>query len=309
MSDAQYLRKAVLVVFKGEKGLDLSDMEFSFSTSQQDVESPNNCTIRVYNLKRETVQRVQGEFTEVVLQGGYGKNYGVIFQGTIKQFRIGKESSKDSYLDILAADGDIAYNWAVVNKTLASKSTPADRIKVVMDAMGAHGVGPGYMAPITGGVLPRGKVLFGMGRSVLRDETTSAGYSWDITNGKVNILPMNGYLPGTAVVLTAQTGLIGIPEQTNDGIRVRCLLNPRIAVGGRVQIDNKSINQTIQANATAPPVAFNTYAGIQFLADVTADGFYRVYVAEHSGETRGQKWYTDLICLRINVDTKKVIAP
>jgi hypothetical protein len=309
MSDSQFLRKAVLVVFKGDKGLDLSEMQFSFSTSQQDVESPNNCTIRVYNLKKETVKRVQGEFTDVVVQGGYDNNYGVIFQGTIKQFRVGKENATDSYLDILAADGDIAYNWAVVNKTLAAKSTPADRIKVVIDAMNPHGVSAGYMSPITGGVLPRGKVLFGMGRSVLRDEMGTAGYTWDISNGQVNILPTTGYLPTTAVVLNAQTGLIGIPEQTNDGIRVRSLLNPRIAIGGRVQIDNKSINQTIQANATAPPVAFNTYAGVQFLADVSADGFYRVYVAEHSGDTRGQKWYTDMICLRINVDTKKVIAP
>lgn len=302
----QYNRKVTLILVEGEKGLDLSEFRVSFKTEQQDRESPATAAIRVYNLSKDTIKRIRGEFSKVVLQAGYEGEEGVIFQGTIKQFGIGRETPTDTYLDILAADGDQAYNYATVNKTLAAGSSPADRVKVATDAMTPMGVTPGYAPSYTGGILPRGKVLFGLARAVLRQETRSQGQSWSINNGRVHILPLSGYLPGEAVVLSSTTGLIGIPEQTIDGIRARCLLNPKIVVGGLVQIANGLINQTVQQNPDGPKIAYNSYAGVQLLADVTNDGFYRVIVAEHEGDNRGRPFYTNIICLALNTDTMKV---
>ena len=42
---------------------------------------------------------------------------------------------------------------------------------------------------------------------------------------------------------------------------------------------------------------------------MSADGFYRVFVAEHEGDTRGQAWYTNLILLAVNPTTRKVVNP
>lgn len=321
MSIPQFGRKATLIVsrpqvagnnpsaFVPESNLDLSAFHFTFKTVQQDVESPNNCSIRVYNLSRETVQTIsRGEYSRVVLQAGYDGAYGVIFSGTIKQFRVGRESATTTFLDLLAADGDIAYNNAIVNKTLAAGSTPADRVGAAVDAMRPNGVVPGSLMPFTGGVLPRGKVLFGMARATLRAEAAAQGATWNINNGQINIVPLKGYLPGEAVELNASTGLIGLPEQTNEGLIIRCLLNPRIVVGGLVKIDNKSVNQIIQANPSAAPIPYNQYAGLQLLATITNDGLYRVFVAEHTGDVRGKEWYTNLVCLAVDNSTSKVVA-
>ena len=176
--------------------------------------------------------------------------------------------------------------------------------------MTEYGVSEGYVDErgLLGGVIPnpRGKVLWGLPRAHLRASCLSTGSSWTINKGKVDVLPLSGYKPGEAVVLTSQTGLIGRPEQTNDGIRARCLLNPRIDVGALVQIDNRSINLTLNQSPSQAPVPFNQWTGIQNLASVTADGIYRVYVAEHKGDTRGQEWYTDLTCLAVNPSTDRV---
>lgn len=321
MSVTQFNRRATLLVsrpqqtgnnpsaFVPESTLDLSAFHFTFKTVQQDVESPNNCTIRVFNLAHTTVQAISKfEYSRVILQAGYDQAFGVIFDGTIKQFKVGRMNATTTYLDILAADGDLAYNYATVNKTLAAASAPQDRVNAAIAAMGGSGVTRGQIMPFTGGVLPRGKVLFGMARDVLRREAAQQGATWNINNGEVHIVPLTGYLPGEAVVLTASTGMIGLPEQTNDGVKVRCLLNPRISVGGLVKIDNRSINQIVQANPTAAPIPYNQYAGLQLLATVTNDGFYRVYVAEHDGDTRGANWYTDLVCLAVDPSTNKVVA-
>lgn len=303
----QYLRKAGLFVSSTERALDLSEAHFSFRTAQQDVESPNNCSIRVYNLAETTIQLIRNEFQRVTLQAGYDGSYGVIFQGQIKQFRIGKESATDSYLDILAADGDEAYNYAYVKKTLAApNTTPAQQIKAIIEAMNPNGVGQGYTMEMTGGVLPRGKVLFGMANALMRQVVRSQGATWNINNGKVEIIPMNGYKPGEAIVLNSLTGLIGRPEQTIDGVKARCLLNPRLDIGATVKIDNASINRLVQQNPNAPPIPFNQWTGIQNLATIAADGLYRLFVVEHSGDTRGMDWYSDIIGLAINPVTKEV---
>lgn len=295
----------------GGTPMDLSNFQIKFETVQQDEESPNNCSIRVFNLSAATVKAVRDEYSQVVLQAGYeGSSFGVIFQGQVKQYRIGRTDNKTTYLDILACDGDMAYNWALVNQTLAAGSSSQDRINAAIKAMQPYGISAGQViATGTGGTLPRGKVLFGYAKATIRSETQTNGQTWNINNGQVNIIPLDGYLPGEAVVLNSGTGLIGRPEQTQDGIKARCLLNPKIVIGGLVKIDQASINQTAQQRDFVIPqgqLPYDRYAGVQMLANVAADGLYRVYVAEHRGDTRGQEWYSDLVCLTVDPVTNKV---
>ena len=304
VANSQWLRKASLVLVSGEKGLDLSELHFKFTVQQGDVQSPNSADIRVYNLSSSTQQKVQKEYSRVILQAGYENGaFGVIFDGTVKQFRRGRENATDTYLDILAADADVGYNFGVCNSTLAAGSTPAQRIATVSAAMG---VTPGPIAPYTGGILPRGKVLFGMARARMRDCAASQFATWSVQNGRLQMVALDSYLPGEAVVLNSFTGLIGIPEQTENGISARCLLNPKVRIGGLVKIDNVTINTTIQRDPNAAPVPFNQYTGLQLLADISADGVYRLYVAEFRGDTRGADWYTDMVMLSVNQATKTV---
>lgn len=309
MDEFQYKRKASLLLVDDDEVLDLSNLRFRFQVKAMDVESPNNAAIRVYNLSRDTLVKIRGEFSRVILQAGYDNNFGVIFDGTIKQFRIGREGTTDTYLDILAADGDLAYNLALVNKTLAAGSSSGDRIAAATDAMRQKGVvGVQNQLQTTGGILPRGKVLFGLARAKLRDEVQTLGASWSIQQGVVTIIPKTGYLPNEVVVLSGQTGLIGRPEQTVDGIKARCLINPNIFVGARVQIDNKAINQLVQSNPNNAPVPYNQWTGVQLVANTTTDGIYRVFVIEYDGDTRGQQWYADLVLLAVDPSTDQVIG-
>ena len=95
--EASFGRKASLYVIRPASGggvtssipediIDLSELHFRFETSQADSESPNNCTIRIFNLsngeRQSTVQSIiKGEYSRVVLQAGYENSFGVIFIG------------------------------------------------------------------------------------------------------------------------------------------------------------------------------------------------------------------------------------
>lgn len=295
----QWLRSVRLLVGGNgrDEGLDLSRLRIVFKTKQGDNETPNKANILVYNLSEPTMQKVRDEFTRVILEAGYENNRGVIFDGKIIQARVYRDASRnvDRVLDILAVDGD-QINFAVVNATLAAGSVPADHVGVCRKSLEQKGVGAGSITGLSGAPLPRGKVMYGMARKYLRDAAKTTGTGWSVQNGKLQVVPDAGWLPGEAVVLTAATGLVGAPEQMQDGVKLRCLLNPRLKVGGRVKLDNKSIKEAEtpvkKASGDTPP-------------KLDADGFYRILSIDWSGDTHGKDWYADIICIGIDETAKK----
>ncbi len=290
----QWIRKASLIIGSESDALDLSSLHFRFSIQQQDIQTPNSADIRVYNVSDATAKRARDwvEGGEVLLQAGYDGNFGTIFRGTIIQVRVGKESATDSYIDITAGDGDRGYTAAVVNKSLAAGSVIKDHIAASLEAMGPYGITRGWMPDdLPEKPLPRGKVMFGMARSFLEDATRGADADWTIHNGELTVIANQAYLPGEVVVLTSATGLVGMPEQQIDGITIRSLLNPAIVAGRVVQINNKSV----QEYRLAIDVAGIARNGL--IPKMDNDGFYRSIVVNHSGDTRGQEWYTDIIAV------------
>jgi hypothetical protein len=296
----QYIRKVGLFVTNSQgQGLDLSNMEIIFRVSTADVATPNVANIRVLNLSDATSKTIKSEFQNVRLQAGYeGGSYGTIFSGQIARFRSGRLDAKDKFLQIEAGDGDKAFQFALVSKTLAAGASQQDKMNAVAEALAKYDVtydAKGNPVPSTGGVLPRGKVLFGLAKDQMRPIVNTGEATWSIQNGQVVVIPLTGYASGEAVVLNSGTGLIDVPEATENGVEAQCLLNPRIKIGTRVQIDQALINQT-QINQQG----FPRYTDINFVASVAQDGFYRVLVSEHEGDVRGGPWNTDLICLAVN---------
>ncbi len=258
------------------------------------------------NLAFSTIHKLIAEFTQVTLSAGYEGNEATIFTGTVINYRRGKENNVDSYLDIYAADGDPLYNQSRSNFSLAAGASQIDIFRQYMADM--RRVSPNASADPNaehylsayGGTLPRGKVAFGATRDFLRDLADTNSVRWSIQNGVVTLIPLTSYLPGEAVKINSLTGMIGVPEATDNGITVRCLLNPLIKIGHAIMINNRDITQTTIKN--------NIYRGIepQFIAGIDPnpnpenDGIYRVLVIEHEGDTRGQSWYTDIVCITID---------
>ncbi|MDC9027118.1 phage protein [Pseudomonas aeruginosa] len=298
MSVPQYLRQISLKIGNDQEGLDLSDLRIRFSVRRGDVSTPNTADIRVYNVSGETARKADlREFSRLVLQAGYAGNFGVIFDGTIKQVRRGRESQTDTYLDITAADGDSAYNWAVINTSLAAGSTPEDHLQAAMKAMESRGITMGERPPLPTNKLPRGKVMFGMTRDYLDALGKTQDISWSFQDGKMTLIPNTAYLPGEAVVVNSETGMVGLPEQTQNGVNVKMLLNPAVRCGRRLQINNSSIQRLRLSPAEIDE------ADVRFMLQqisLDADGFYKVLVANHVGDTRGNEWYTDVICISVD---------
>jgi hypothetical protein len=298
MSIPQYLRQISLKIGNDTEAIDLSELRIRFSVRRGTISTPNTADIRVYNVSAATARKAQlKEFGRVVLMAGYAGNYGVIFDGTIKQVRRGRESQTDTYLDITAADGDSAYNWSVINMSLAAGSTAQDHLKSAVQAMEGRGVTMGDSGTLSTNKLPRGKVMFGLTRDVLDNLGRTQDVSWSIQDGKMTLIPNTAYLPGDAIVVNYQTGMVGLPEQTQNGVNVRILLNPSVKIGRLLKIDNESI-QRLRLSPAPLDEAQNRLLLEQI--SLAADGVYKTLIADHHGDTRGNEWYTDVICVSVD---------
>lgn len=249
------------------QALRFSELHCKFKVAKSFNQTPNTGEFRIWNMAPDTAARIKTEFSRVVIEAGYQDNYGLIFDGNIKQVKRGKENATDTYVDLACGDGDKAYNFAVVNKTVAAGATPGAQIAAAAGPMAAQGVTLGTAGTnVPGPALPRGKVLYGASRDHLRSIAASLGQTWSIQDGKFQVVGKAEVMPGTGILLAPSTGLVGIPEQTDQGVSMRCLLNPMLRVNGLVQLSG-------------------TYL----------DGPYKVIGLTFSGDTRGGDWYADIV--------------
>lgn len=290
----QFLRRCnVVVSTDAGQGLDLSSLRIKFAIKKTDGQTPNTADITIYNITPDVASRIRKEFSSIAIQAGYASNFGIVFAGTIKQVRIGREQGTETFILISASDGDIAYNGAVVNATLAAGSSQTDQVAISAQATAPLGATLGPMVPGNGVRLPRGKVMYGLARDYLRHSARALGASWSIQNGKIQFVALTGVLPSQMVVLNSKTGLVGTPEQTADGIKVRCLLNPLLQIGGKVHI-----NQSDIAEAALPDTPKD--AVVNKPVTIQHDGVYRILTVEMAGDTHGNDWYADTMCIGVD---------
>ena len=322
----QWIRKAS-VSLEPRKGeiVEAGALRFVFNITQAMVETPNTLELRVYNMAPSTMDRLKHEFLTVTIRAGYEGNYGIIFKGnTIKTtsgkdpvpkeidlldfVRSGRTNATDTFLDITAADGDRAYNWGTLNVTQAAGWTPNDIAKQVGTAYAPHGVTGGDLpTTVPQPPAPRGKVLWGMARAQAAVLARDYNLDWSIQNGTVSWIPQASYKEGEIVVLTSETGMIGLPKQTDSGLEVRCLLNPSIGIGQLIRVNQASIQRAAPSTSTA---AINNNVGVaqQTRPSTKFDGFYKVLWVTHTGDNRGQPWYTDIVAQSIDPSVQESLA-
>ena len=273
----QWIRECQLEIVGAEsRGLDFSAFRIAFEVRKTATPSPNDAKIRIYNLSAGTAQQAKKEFKRVRLKAGYRGAAGIIFDGNIKEARIGRAGT-ETHLDIIAGDGDESYVHSTVSKTLAAGCSCRDVFDAAATTMREGGVSLGKIDDFDPVSFPRGRVMFGMSRNFIESACRTQNMYWSIQDMKINTLKHKNALP-EIFVISEDTGMVGVPEEVNEGVKVRCLLNPDLRVDGQVKIESKYISE-IAASAA---------------------GLYRVLQIDFSGDTHGDDWHADLICVAMS---------
>jgi hypothetical protein len=81
--------------------------------------------------------------------------------------------------------------------------------------------------------------------------------------------------------LTKQT-ILGTPQQTQQGVAFRVLLDSQLKIGQLIKIDMSAIRQLPKTPGQYPSI-------------LDQDGLYVIAGLRHSGDTRGNDWTTEII--------------
>ncbi len=243
-------------------GTDITELHCVFNIQKQMSSDPNKTNLKVYNLSEKTRNAIT-EGKEVIIEAGYQSGqYGLIYAGDVVVVSHSGLTGIDKLTEITAQDGDRFLNTGFINVSYAKGQKSIDYFKQSVDAAG------GSLDSVTDlakkSVLPRGKVMFGSPADYMRQFAKNEDALFFLDDGKVCLVKAADPPRGQVVSLTPQSGLIGSPKLTEDGIEGKCLLMPNFKLNGLVHVQSGE----------------------------TGSGIYKVIEFTHSGDNRGNDWYT-----------------
>lgn len=307
MSDSvrQWKRKVQVVIGKKGTGLLVENLRVHFEVAKTVESAPNVAVIKIYNLHPDNEAKIKNEFDEVLLNAGYEGAMQLVFRGNIKHVYRYREGN-DYITEIEAGDGDKDFRKAVMNETLAAGTTTSQLVDRAVGTFKNTGGTTKGTVQVTERARIRGKVISGNTRDVLHDVARETGANWSIQDGQLTIIGANSVLPGEAIVIRADTGMLGAPEINDKGIAVKCLMNPMLKVNGAIQLDNNGIKaKRVKAQALATKrekQETNAPLGRENaeLVRLDPDGVYKILKLTHKGDNRGQDWVSEIECIGLD---------
>ena len=262
-------------------GIDVSELRCTFQIEKSISETPNYAEIVLYNLSAQTENSIIKEGAKVILEAGYqNPQYGLIFSGDIVQPLRGKEDNTTYTLTLISQDGDLFYNKGIINASFRAGQTTRDILEN-MTKQCSNALELGQISDnLSQTALPRGKALFGLTRDYFRQMAKSEQAAFYINNNKIDFVKAMDLPTNEVIKLNGKLGLIGMPEQTEEGIQATCLLNPLLDLNKMVSIDLRSIQRQ----------KVDKENGIK---NIEGSGIFKIIKLTHKGDTRGDEWYTE----------------
>lgn len=266
-----YLRKVVLdVIPRSGTARRIEDLRIQFKIEKTNESTPNTAEIKIYNLSEETRGLFEAEKSKIRLSIGYlGLNPGgtaglgfdssssveVVVVGDItkvahKKKKVTKEigqtdhvtRSKVEGVDLITtvevADGDNRYR----NSRLDKGYPPNARLRDIFnDLATALGLGTGVFIGIPEKSYANGVALTGLARDSLNVLTKSNRLEWSIQDENLQIIPQGASTSDSAIVISSDTGMVGSPSKTSNGVEFDSLIQPALRPGRRVEVDSRLV--------------------------------------------------------------------
>ena len=296
-----YLRKYKVTIIneQGDKTLEVTSSEFEPKALRVEfrVERPGYRDIyygeiKIYNLAPECENAILEEGYTVILEAGYKDGaYGIIFRGNVFQVLWDRQDVVNTVLTLNCIDGLLISANNFISMTIKQKSYQRNIIQQ-MAAASRQAIRIGHIDDqVDTKQLPRGKTLFGEPKTYLHEYAHDNKCQYFVSDGEAQISKIDSsrtYLSeDEAFIVNAGNGLIGTPQQTHDAVIFRCLLNPNLMIKNPpmlVKLDQTLIRQEKMRRGV-----------LQTRLD--EDGLYRIAGVTHTGDTRGNEWYTDVVAV------------
>lgn len=251
---------SVTIGVEGQTGKVWDGLKIAFKIEKFSDSTPNKADVTITNLSKSSQDFIK-KGMRLSLTAGYKSDYGLIFTGNIDKINSVKNGTDwDTKIEI--KDGGKEFRNTMISKSFSPNTTIST---VINDIIKELGFSKGNIRGIPSGKFSNGTSLNLPAKQVLDNYAKSYNFTYTVNDGVIHFLAGNNTINSMAILLKSDSGLIGSPEPTEKGIKVRSLLRWNIYPVALIRIESEKIKGNFKAG------------------NIT-----------HTGDSFGNDWYSDI---------------
>lgn len=223
----------------------IDKLRITFDVTKEKGSTANKAEVTIYNLSEATIGTVENADDPILLlEVGYG--------GELEQLYIGDigddpgisttQEGADRVTKIECESGAKNASTRTISRSYKAGTKQSDvlndMIKGISDTVGE------IKADIEK-KFENGFSFSGLIKDGLDVITKDNDLDWSIDDDEITVLPVDGASDSDAILLTSNTGLIGTPQKTKEGVNFMALLNPRIKPGRATDVRSISVESIV----------------------------------------------------------------
>jgi hypothetical protein len=246
-----FKRAATVVIDK----IQLAGHRVTFRVEKSLKPEPNTCELAVWNLnedQRAALEELKPKAQKATrgipcqIDAGYGDETSLIWLGDLRTVDSIREGP-DWVTRLTSGDGEKAWKNARVNVSYGPRTPVETVLRALVRALG---VGEGNVSKVAaqlkltgvGKLLTHGTVISGPAARELDAWARSADLEWSIQDGAIQFLDRGKAAAGTALRISAASGMIGSPTVDNEGVlSCQVLIIPDVRPGSLIVMDARRV--------------------------------------------------------------------
>jgi hypothetical protein len=264
------------------EGLQINDLQVTFdiSKSSSNKDKTNSASIEIYNLSNDNLKLLDVDYPAAVFSAGY-RDIGIkrLFAGQVTNVTT-RKSGTDRITQILMGGAYTELNHQVMSNLTAPGRTVKDVAEDIRKAL------PGVSRSVFNGTNLTNPIIYGYPlqgtpKDMLNELSEKYNLDWQIDDGVLYVHDNdrgNSEKFEDAYVISKYTGLIENAYRASGDIRR----------SKKDKVKIQAIQMKILLNPDIVP------GDIILLEDVLFNGYYKITDMRHTGDWRGQAWYSEL---------------
>jgi hypothetical protein len=241
------------------------------------------CDVIIYNLNAQQSQTVINYGMVCTVEAGYIDGaFGTVFEGTVFQPMIEKERGVDWKLTLRCIVGMLENNDNFIGATVQGGKTQR-QLAASMLGSAVNPISLKFDSTITDKQVTRATTYFGQPNDLLQyvaDSNNSLLWFQHETAYIFALREQPDKVPEWE--FSPDNGLIGNPDQTQEGAQITVLLQPDLKLLGQVKIDESVVIRQFPRQIGTFPM------------NLPGDNTYIIGRIHHYGDSRGNEWYSEI---------------
>lgn len=291
----------LLVGKSGKTGIEVTQpLRTTFEIEKNTQEEPNFHTIRVLNLKPERRKEFEQADMRVRLYAGYAEEDGALLlaAGAVVD-AYSFHDGPDWITELRVADGYIEIRDTAVSLGYQGGVSSATILRDVARQMG--------LPLLLGADVPErtwanGFSFYGPARNALHKVVSGAGAEWSIQNQELQVIAKKGVTRRQAIVLAADSGLIGYPQRTHENAREKATVTDKTTGKDARLVSAQQQRHGWRVTSLLLPTV--NPGDLVKMESKSVEGFWRVESLRHVGDSHGGDWQTELQLVDRNAPPK-----